>query len=169
MRIGLVGSLAYLGIYSRLTHVLSGHAIALSLPEDQTSSDTSYTTHTDKCRRAERTLPLASDVVGLVRHDGGHIAIRSSGSQENAWTALARFLRHDADQWKSSSLKIRRLSTWFYMLDRMPLTEVSDTWARVETHDRDTDDAQDHVEHDDGTSKMVLVTSPAGRVHHDCG
>lgn len=53
--------------------------------ENQASSNAAYTTHTDKCGRAECTLPLAADVVRLVRHDGWYVAVGSGSGQENTW------------------------------------------------------------------------------------
>jgi hypothetical protein len=99
------------------------------IPEDQSSSNTSNTTHTNQRRRAECTLPLSTDVVGLVRHDRGHVAIRSRSCEEDS--------------------------------------EVPDARALVETHDRNTNDTQDHVEDDDGPSNVVLVTGPTSPVHND--
>jgi hypothetical protein len=49
----------------------------------------------------------------------------------------------------------------------MPLTKVSDSRALSETHDRNTNNTQDHIENNNGPSYMVLVTRPACRVHYD--
>jgi hypothetical protein len=83
MRIGLVGSRACLGICSELAYWPSFIAAMFDVPEDQSSSDTSYATHTNECRRAERTFPLSADVVGLVRHDCRYVAVCTSSGQEN--------------------------------------------------------------------------------------
>jgi hypothetical protein len=134
-RIGLVGSLAYLGTYDMLAHQISGHANAVPVPEDQSSSNTSYTTHTDESCRAECTFPLTTDVVGLVRHDSGHVAVGSSSGQKYAWGMLVRFFSRMRTGGHRQICNSDILPTRHHAQDRMPLTEVSDTSARVETHD----------------------------------
>lgn len=56
----------------------------IDLPEDQPSSNTAHSAHTDQDRGAESALPLASDVVRLVRHRCRDIAVCTSGGEENA-------------------------------------------------------------------------------------
>lgn len=99
--------------------------------EDETSCDTADTAHSNEGGRAESSLPLAADVVRLVRHGGWDVAVGASGCQEDS--------------------------------------EVADVGVAVETHDGEADEAEDHVEHDDGSAEMVLVASPAGCVHDDGG
>lgn len=50
---------------------------------------------------------------------------------------------------------------------RNPSTEVANVGIAVEAHNREADQAQDHVKDDDGSAEMVLVTSPAGNEHDD--
>lgn len=39
----------------------------------------------------------------------------------------------------------------------------------METHDGQADEAENHVEQDDGSAKVVFVSKPAGGVHDDGG
>lgn len=52
-------------------------------PEDQSSGDTTYTSHTNKDGGAESALPLASNVVGLVSHCGWDIRVCAGSGQED--------------------------------------------------------------------------------------
>jgi len=39
----------------------------------------------------------------------------------------------------------------------------------METHDGQADEAEHHIEQDDGSAKVVFVSKPAGGVHDDGG
>ena len=101
------------------------------LPEDETACDTTYTAHTDENGRAESTLPLAADVVCLVRHSGWDVAVCTSRGEEDA--------------------------------------KVADVGVAVESHDGKADEAEHHVEDDNGATEVVLVAGPCTGVHDDGG
>ena len=52
--------------------------------EDGATSDTANTAEPDKRRGCESSLPLTSDVVGLVRHDGGNPTVAAGADEEDA-------------------------------------------------------------------------------------
>jgi hypothetical protein len=101
------------------------------LPEDETTSNTTNTTHTNERRGAESAFPLSTDVVRLVGHGGGDVAVCASRGEEDAKVAHGGVL--------------------------------------VEAHERQADEAQQHVEQNDGAAHVVLVTEVAGGVHDDAG
>lgn len=101
------------------------------IPEYQAAGNTADTTEAYKGSTAESTLPLASDVVRLVRQSGGNVGVGASSNEENA--------------------------------------KVSDRGVRVPAHDRDTDQAKDHIGNDDWSSDMVLVTQVAHSEHVQTG
>jgi hypothetical protein len=43
------------------------------------------------------------------------------------------------------------------------------SWRAVEAHDWKTNETQDHVEYDDGSTEVVLITSPTRSVHDNGG
>lgn len=49
------------------------------------------------------------------------------------------------------------------------LTEIADIGVLVESHNRNSNDTQDHVEKDDWPTKVVLITKPTSSVHDNCG
>lgn len=100
-------------------------------PEHQTTRNTTDTAKADQSRTAEGTLPLPSDVVGLVRHGGRHVRVRSGAGKED--------------------------------------TKVSDANILVEPHQRETDEDENHVEDNDRSTKVPLITSPASKEHNDTG
>ena len=101
------------------------------LSEDKASSNTADATHTNEGRRAESTLPLSTDVVRLVRHGGGDVAVCAGGGEEDAKVAHSRVL--------------------------------------VEAHERQADQAQHHVEQNQGPAHVVLIADVAAGVHDDAG
>lgn len=58
-------------------------AVTSHLPEYQASSNAADATKSNKSRTAERTLPLASDVVALVRHALGNVGVCACASEED--------------------------------------------------------------------------------------
>ena len=55
----------------------------LRLGELTGSDDTTDSTETDESGRAESTLPLSTDVVGLVSENGWDIGVGTDGGEEN--------------------------------------------------------------------------------------
>src|SRR5690242_10830394 len=87
--------------------------------------------HAYKSCGTKSTLPLATDIVRLIRHRRRNIAVSTCGGQEDA--------------------------------------KVSDCRRLGKTHDRETDQAEDHVEDDNGSTDLLLVTKPSAAVHDDGG
>ena len=58
-------------------------------PKNQTPRNAANATKPHQTRRAKRPLPLAPDIVGLVRHGGGNVGIRARGDEEDAEIAGA--------------------------------------------------------------------------------
>jgi hypothetical protein len=52
--------------------------------EDSPANDTTNATKPDKCGRAEGTLPLAADIVGLPGKYARHIGVTCRGREEDA-------------------------------------------------------------------------------------
>ena len=55
--------------------------------KDETSCNTANAAHTDKRRRAESTLPLSTDVVGLPSENGRDVGVAASGGKEDTKVA----------------------------------------------------------------------------------
>ena len=57
--------------------------------EDRAANNAADTAHADEGCRAQRSLPLSADVVGLVRQDAGHVGVAGDGREEDAEVAHA--------------------------------------------------------------------------------
>lgn len=61
----------------------------IDLPEHRGTNDTSDTAESNKRSRAQRTLPLPTDVVGLVSHDSGDVGVRAYSREEDTKVSRA--------------------------------------------------------------------------------
>jgi hypothetical protein len=70
------------------------------VPEHRTTNNTTNTTSTDQSSGAKSSLPLATDVVCLVREYTGNIGVASDGGEEDAEIANAVRLC-EAEEWEA--------------------------------------------------------------------
>jgi len=62
------------------------------LPENQAPCNTTHAAEADEGSAREGTLPLAADVIGLVRHDSGDVGVGAGRDEEDAKVADGRVL-----------------------------------------------------------------------------
>lgn len=70
------------------------------LAKDRAADDASDSSRADECRRAQCSLPLATDVVGLPGEDAGDVGIASGRGNEHAKVTNTNIL-DIAKEWKT--------------------------------------------------------------------
>ena len=77
------GSGAHLGSWTTISKAFWVTITRRILPENQAACNTADTAKTDKSSAAERTLPLSTDVVGLVSHGCRDVRVRARAGKED--------------------------------------------------------------------------------------
>ena len=155
------------GVHARL---VPGRLVLLT--EDQTASNTTDTAEPDHGGAAKGTLPLAAEVVGLVGHDSGDVAVGAGGDEEDTKVAdsVVRVPSHDGEADKGEN----HVNDDDGTTEAVPVAEP----GRSEHHDTSKGvgrsdkalrrgDAESHVEVEEDGQRVGKTVGHGGAVEED--